>query len=72
MPVTLEKIKKDLSNFPYELQMYCYHQMNNRLEEAQTYLDAYKAMQEAIVEELKENPNDALEELEEKPQKIKK
>ncbi len=52
MPVTLEKIKKDLANFPYEIQMYCYHKMNNRDEEAQTYLDAYLDMQNKIVEEL--------------------
>ena len=57
MPITLEKIQKDLANFPYELQIYCYHNMNNRTEEAKTYLDAYKTMQEAIVQELKENPN---------------
>ena len=37
--------------------------MNNLLEEAQTYLDAYRAMQEAIVAELKEDPT-KIEELE--------
>ena len=63
MPITLEKVQRDLYNFPYELQLYCYHHMNNRLEEAQTYLDAYRAMQEAIVAELKEDPT-KIEELE--------
>jgi beta-N-acetylglucosaminidase len=52
MPVTLEKVKKDMRDFPHELQMYCYHHMNNRIDEAQTYLDAYNDMQDSIKQEL--------------------
>jgi predicted translin family RNA/ssDNA-binding protein len=55
MPITLEKIQRDLEQFPYDLQMYCYHHMNNRFIEAQTYLDAYQTMQKNIVEELKQD-----------------
>jgi hypothetical protein len=52
MPVTLEKVKKGMRDFPQELQMYCYHHMNGRLDEAQTYLDAHHDMQDGIKEEL--------------------
>jgi hypothetical protein len=52
MPVTLEKVKKDMSHFPYDLQMYCYHKLNKRDDEAQTYLDAFNDMQDSIGQEL--------------------
>jgi hypothetical protein len=50
--VTLEKVMKDMQGFPYELQMYCYHHLNGRIDEGQTYLDAYKEAQKNIGEEL--------------------
>jgi hypothetical protein len=56
MPVTLEKIQKDLKDFPYDFQMYCYHEMNGRKDEAQSYLDAYLDMQKGMVDELKTVP----------------
>jgi len=49
---TLEKVQKDLENFPHEIIMYCYHKLNNRDEEAQGYLDAYLEEQNAIKTEL--------------------
>ena len=44
MPVTIEKIKIDLKYFPYDLEMYCYHEMNGRSDEGHTYLEAYLDM----------------------------
>jgi hypothetical protein len=70
MPVTLEKVKKDMSHFPYDLQMYCYHKLNNRDDEAQTYFDAYNDMQESIGKEL--SRVEEVDEEDEKPKKIKK
>lgn len=49
---TLEKVMEDLENFEYELQMYCYHKLNGRDDEAQTYLDTYLEMMNGIKEEL--------------------
>lgn len=50
---TLEKVINDLKYLDYELQMYCYHKLNGRDEEAQTYLDAYFEFQDAIKQDLK-------------------
>lgn len=72
MPVTLEKLQRDMYNFPYELQMYCYHHLNGRLEEADTYLEAYKDMQNKIVEELQVNRNLKDDEEGKKPRKKEK
>jgi ribosomal protein L37AE/L43A len=58
MPVTLEKIQKDLKDFPYDFQMYCYHEMNGRSEEGKTYLKAYLDMQKGMVDELKAIPEE--------------
>jgi hypothetical protein len=52
MPVTLEKVKRDMHQFPYELQMYCYHHLNGRIEEGDTYLATYRDMQDSIGKEL--------------------
>ncbi len=49
---SLEKVQKDLQHFDYELQMYCYHKLNGRDEEAQSYLDTYNSVQEALASEL--------------------
>ena len=49
---SLEKVQKDLQHFDYELQMYCYHKLNGRDEEAQSYLDSYNSVQEALASEL--------------------
>ena len=49
---SLEKVQKDLQYFDYELQMYCYHKLNGRDEEAQSYLDTYNSVQEALANEL--------------------
>ena len=49
---SLEKVQKDLQHFDYELQMYCYHKLNGRDEEAQSYLDTYNSVQEALANEL--------------------
>lgn len=51
--VTLEKIQKDLKDFDYDTQMFIYHKMNGRDEEAQSYLDAILEVKKAIVNELK-------------------
>lgn len=50
---TIEKVMADMKDFDYELQMYCYHKLNGRDEEAQGYLDAYFEQQDLIKEELK-------------------
>lgn len=39
--VKLEKIQKDLEGFDYDIQMYMYHKLNGRDDEANTYLNAY-------------------------------
>ncbi len=61
---TLEKVKKDMDGMPYELIMFCYHKLNDRDEEAQTYLESYKEeqilmktelMNPQIIEETMEN-----------------
>ena len=55
MPITMERLEREMRNrFGYELKMYVYHFMNNRLEEAQTYLDAYYEEQEKIKQEYDE------------------
>ena len=63
MKPTLEKVQKDLANFCYEIQMYCYHHMNGRIEEAQTYLDAYFEMQDGLANELQKGGNSHIEQL---------
>lgn len=50
---TLEKVQSDLKYIDYELQLYCYHKLNGREEEAQTYLDAYLYSQSEIKQDLK-------------------
>jgi hypothetical protein len=52
MPITLEKIMKDLNGIEYELKMFVYHKINKRNEEAQTYLDAYTYASELMVAEM--------------------
>lgn len=52
---SLAKVMKDLKNFDYELQMFCYHKLNGRDDEAQSHLDTYKNEQSKITEELKIN-----------------
>ena len=52
MPVTLKQVMRDMVNFPYELQMFCYHHLNGRYEEAQTYMEAYNDMQNELSEKL--------------------
>ena len=64
MKPTLEKVQKDLANFCYEIQMYCYHHMNGRVAEAQTYLDAYLEMQDGLANELQKGGNSYVEQLE--------
>lgn len=49
---TLEKVMKVMEGFSYELQMYCYHKLNGRDDEALSYLEAYKEEQEAMRKEL--------------------
>ena len=63
MPYTLERIQKAMHYFPYELQMYCYHKLNQRPEVAQTYLDTYNDMQEAIGRELTKTNTSYIEQL---------
>ena len=46
MTKTLDQVTRDLKDFPYELQLYCYHKMNGRLDEAESYLNAYKEAQQ--------------------------
>lgn len=58
MVVTLVKVKKDLMHFPHEMQMYCYHHMNGRVELANTYLEAYKDEQQRMVSELTTIPEE--------------
>ena len=57
---SLEKVMKDLENFQYELQLYCYHKLNGRDEEAQSYMDCYLEEQKQIKSELISNLDDAL------------
>ena len=41
--VKFENIMRDLQGFDHDIKMYVYHKINNRDEEAQTYLNAYKS-----------------------------
>lgn len=50
--ITLEKVQKDLINFSHDEIMYCYHYLNGRVEEANSYLEAIRAEQEALATEL--------------------
>lgn len=52
MPVTLEKVMRDMEGHPYELQMYCYHVLNGRATEAITYMEAYQEDQIRIYKDL--------------------
>ena len=52
MPVTFEKVQKDVVGFSHDIQMYCYHQLNGRFEEANTYLETFKDAQDSIGKEL--------------------
>ena len=49
---SLEKVEKDLEGFSHEQIMYCYHKLNGRNEEAESYLSTLKFEQEAMKEEL--------------------
>ena len=49
---TLEKIQKDLEAFPYDIQMYMYHELNGRKEEALSYLNAVNYEQHRLLCEL--------------------
>lgn len=40
-PVTLEKVKKDIPFLPHDIQLYCYHKMNGRDDEAEQYRMTY-------------------------------
>jgi len=53
---SLERVMKDLNGLDYELQMFIYHKMNGREEEAQTYLDTYKYNAEKTKMELEIKP----------------
>jgi hypothetical protein len=52
MTITLEKIIKDLGSIEHELIMFCYHKMNNRDDEAQSYLDAYADASNSMIAEM--------------------
>lgn len=70
-PVTLEKIQKDLEHFDYDLQMFLYHKLNGRENEAESYLNAYKFEQNAIKKELiLKQTEEIIETLDDKKEKI--
>ena len=49
---SLERVMKDLQGLDYELQMFCYHKLNGRDTEAQSYLDTYNFQREQTLQEL--------------------
>ena len=49
---SLERVMKDLQGLDYELQMFCYHKLNGRDAEAQSYLDTYNFQREQTLQEL--------------------
>lgn len=55
---TLEKVMTDLHNFPHEIQMYVYHKLSGRDQEAETYLETYKTEQKQMKSELVDNNNE--------------
>ncbi len=70
-PVTLEKIERDLEHFEHDLQMFLYHKLNGRDNEAESYLNAYKYEQNAIKNELiLKQTSEIIETLEDKKEKI--
>ena len=70
-PVTIEKIQKDLEYFDYELQMFLYHKLNGRDNEAESYLNAYKHEQKAIKNELVlKQTEEIIETIDDKKEKI--
>lgn len=50
--ITLERVQRDLMNFSHDEIMYCYHYLNGRIEEANSYLEAMRAENEALGTEL--------------------
>jgi len=49
---TFEKVDQEIGNlFSYELKMYCYHKLNGRDAEAETYLETYKQEQANLKKE---------------------
>lgn len=51
---TISKVKKDLGslNLPEEIVMYIYHKLNDRIEEAESYLASYQSEKLKRMEEL--------------------
>lgn len=51
MPITLAKVRKDLKAFPEEIQLGTYHRLNGRMEEAESYFEAYRERLRQLREE---------------------
>ena len=52
-PTTFTKVQKDLHFLPYDLQMFCYHKLNGREEEANSYKLAHDMERAKARDELK-------------------